>query len=141
MSGQSSGFRTAERKGEIDGLVERLPRGSGDMAFDEPWQLRAFALVIAAHNSGQYKWTDFQDALIASIKEWESENGAEGGSWSYFEHWVNAVEAVLNENALVDGVALDLRVRQALDTPVNRNHHEPHYEPVAVDPGIGQTSL
>ena len=138
MSRPISRSRATGRRDEIDGLVKSLPLVSDDMAFDEPWQLRAFALAVAAHKSGQYEWADFQGALIASIKEWESENGVEGGAWSYFEHWVIAVEAVLNESALVDGEALDSRVRQVLDTPANRNHHEPHYEPVAVDPGIGQ---
>lgn len=106
------------------------------MAFDEPWQLRAFALAVAAHTSGQYAWSDFQGALIASIKDWESANDAGDESWSYFEHWVNAVEAVLGDGDRVDAAALDARVRQMLDAPANRNHHEPHYEPVAVDPGV-----
>ena len=116
--------------------MKSLPLASDDMAFDEPWQLRAFALAVAAHTSGQYEWSDFQAALIASIKDWESVNDAGADSWSYFEHWVNAIETVLSNHDLVDSGALDTRVRDVLDAPPNRNHHEPHYEPVAVDPGV-----
>lgn len=116
--------------------MKRLPLASDNLAFDEPWQLRAFALVVAAHTSGQYEWSDFQGALIASIKDWESTNAPGAGSWSYFEHWVNAVEAVLSNSDLLDSEALDARVRDVLDAPPNRNHHEPNYEPVAVDPGL-----
>lgn len=124
----------AGEKDEILGLIGSLPLASDDVAFDEPWQLRAFALAVAAHKSGQYPWAGFQSALIASIKEWEGVNEAGDPSWSYYEHWVNAVEAVLGDSDLVDGSVLDARVREVLDTPANRNHHEPHYEPVAIDP-------
>ena len=136
MTGAVSQSQADRRQDEVDGLVKSLPLASDDMAFDEPWQLRAFALAVAAHTSGQYEWSDFQAALIASIKDWESANDAGAESWSYFEHWVNAVETVLSNNDLVDPGTLDARVRDVLDAPPNRNHHEPHYEPVAVDPGL-----
>ncbi|WP_311208419.1 MULTISPECIES: nitrile hydratase accessory protein [unclassified Aeromicrobium] len=130
---------SAEPQDEIVDLVERLPLGADDMAFDEPWQLRAFALAVAAHKSGQYPWARFQTALIASIGEWENSEASQRRSWSYFEHWVNAVESVLAHGDRIDRSALEERVRDVLDTPAARNHHEPHFEPVAVAPPIART--
>lgn len=120
---------------EVKALVQNLPLLSDDLAFDEPWQLRAFALAIAAHKSGQYPWSDFQSALIASIKGWEGVGEVGDAAWSYHEHWLDAIQAVMVDNDLVDVDLLEERVREVLDMPANRNHHEPHYEPVAVDPG------
>jgi nitrile hydratase accessory protein len=129
---------TAQQRHEINGLVKSLPLASADVAFDEPWQLRAFALAVAAHKSGHYPWADFQGALVASINDWEGQTEAGDPSWSYYEHWVNAVEAVLAVGDLVDDSALDARTREVLATPANRNHHEPHYGPVAVAPAVSR---
>lgn len=130
--------QTTKQSDEIASLLEGLRLASDDLAFDEPWQLRAFALAVAAHKSGQYGWSEFQGALIASIEDWESDAGAEAEAdlpaWSYYEHWINAIEAVLADHDAVDTNILEVRMRDVLDTPANRNHHEPHYEPVAVDP-------
>lgn len=123
---------TSRHEEEIAELVEKLPLGADDLAFDEPWQLRAFALAVAAHKAGQYEWVQFQQALIASIGEWEGNRGGTERSWSYFEHWVNAVETVLANADQLNRATLESRVRDVLATPAARNHHEPHYEPVAI---------
>ena len=122
---------------EVDELMSRLPRQADELAFDEPWQLRALALAVATHKAGQYPWSDFQEALIASIKSWEeSTASAEHPTWSYYEHWVNAFEAVLDESGALDHLAVDARTLEVLAVPPNRNHHEPHYDPIAVAPAI-----
>jgi nitrile hydratase len=125
---------TAELRRGLDALVGDLPGRSGDLAFDEPWELRAFALVVAAYEAGGYPWGEFQQALIASIRQWEESSAATRAPWSYYEHWVRAFEAVLGERGTVDRDAVEVRTCDVLATPRNRNHHEPHYEPIAVDP-------
>lgn len=126
---------TLEQRREVEALAISLPGGRpGDHAFDEPWQLRAFALAVAAHKAGQFEWSDFQNALIESIKNWESAvNDLSDSSWSYYEHWVNALECLLSELGAVDSTTLDGKTQEVLATPPNRNHHEPHHDPVAVD--------
>ncbi|MGJ9423612.1 nitrile hydratase accessory protein [Aeromicrobium sp. CF3.5] len=134
MTSPTARPHTSEQADEVDGLMKSLALASDDVAFDEPWQLRAFALAVAAHKAGRFPWSDFQGALIASIKEWENEAGPGDPSWSYHEHWVNAVESVLAAGELVDDSVLDARTSEVLATPANRNHHEAHYEPVAIAP-------
>lgn len=117
----------------VETLVCDLPGGSdADRSFDHPWEVRAFAMAVAAYHSGQYEWSEFQLSLIDSIKKWETDGGAE--PWSYYEHWLRALETVLAGNGKLSEAVLDDQTRSVLATPRNANHHEAHREPVAVDP-------
>lgn len=129
---------TAEQRREVEALVCDLPGARHkELAFDEPWQIRAFALAVSAHKAGQYDWATFQGALAASIQRWEAEVGDVGdSSWSYYEHWVDALESVLSGQGALASSALDARTAEVLAAPPGRNHHEAHLEPVAVDPAV-----
>ncbi|WP_052668590.1 nitrile hydratase accessory protein [Nitriliruptor alkaliphilus] len=114
----------------VQDLLEQLPER--DKSFDKPWELRAFALAVAAHDNGQYDWSEFQRSLISSIKAWE-----QGGSpvpWQYYDHWLQALENVLAETGALTADELDARMHTVLCTPVNRDHHEARHDPVAIDP-------
>jgi nitrile hydratase accessory protein len=117
----------------VEALVTDLPGGSaGERSFEQPWELRAFAMAVAAYHAGQYEWSEFQLSLIDSIRRWESEGGPQ--PWSYYEHWLEALETVLAGNGALSDAALDDAAMAVLATPRNANHHEAHPEPVAVDP-------
>jgi len=116
----------------VEALVCDLP--GGEQSFDQPWELRAFAMAVAAYHSGKYEWSEFQLSLIKSIKQWE--DGSAGEPWSYYEHWLTALETVLADNGVLSGASLDDRTRAVLAVPRNANHHEAHREPVAVSPAI-----
>lgn len=125
---------TAERL-EVEKLVCDLPgRRPADSAFTHPWEIRAFALAVTAHKEGRIRWDDFQAALADSIKRWEdSVDDLGDSSWSYYHHWVDALERVLKDN--LNQEALEDKTRKVLDTPANRNHHKAILEPIAIDPG------
>ncbi|GAB3760539.1 nitrile hydratase [Nocardioides ginsengisegetis] len=136
-AGFGSPSTTLEQRDEVESLISDLGFHPEELVFDEPWELRAFALAVAAHTSGRYAWPEFQQALASSIKAWEdSVEDLADPSWSYFEHWVNALQQVLEHAGQVDSGTLHSRTQVVLDAPANRNHHEPHYEPVAVDPAL-----
>jgi nitrile hydratase accessory protein len=116
----------------VEALVRDLP-GAGDQPFTQPWELRAFAMAVAAYEDGQYEWSEFQQSLAGSIGSWERES--RGQPWSYYEHWLTALEAVLaQKGALPEAAALEERTQTVLATPRNANHHRAHREPVAVSP-------
>lgn len=124
----------ADRR-SVERFISRLPQArEGDQGFDYPWEIRAFALAVAAHEVGQYQWSEFQSALIESIRAWEQQFGADDPSWSYYEHWVAALEAVLARSATVDPLALNERMRDVLCAPPNGDHQAAHRGPVAIDP-------
>lgn len=116
----------------VESLVSQLPLDASQRSFEHPWELRAFAMAVAAYHSGQYEWSEFQLSLAASIKAWEQQGGAE--PWAYYEHWLDALETVLAGNGALSDAALDERTKAALAMPKTTNHHEAHREPVAVDP-------
>ncbi|MFD4254305.1 nitrile hydratase accessory protein [Amycolatopsis thermoflava] len=115
----------------VEALVCDLP-GSGEKGFDQPWELRAFALAVAAYHNGHYEWSEFQLSLIEAIREWERGGGDE--PWRYYEHWLTALEAVLSGKGLLSEAVLDEQTRTMLATPRNANHHQAHRDPVAISP-------
>lgn len=115
----------------VEQLLAGLP--GGQLAFNEPWELRALALAVAAHDAGQYPWADFQAALIRAIGRWEADPDA--APWRYYERWLEALESLLADTGALSGPDVDTRTATVLATPKGSDHsHGPHREPIAVDP-------
>ena len=132
---EREGTEIGDARRRVQTLVAGLPGGEEQASFREPWELRAFALAVAAHNAGQYEWSEFQLSLIESIRRWEDDGAnASAEPWSYYEHWLTALETVLAGSGLLSEADLDDRTRAVLATPKTANHHEAHREPVAIDP-------
>lgn len=130
--------RTAEQATEagdvrrmVQALVCDLPIND-EPKFASPWELRAFALAVAAFHGGQFQWNEFQNELIASIRTWEAADTAE--PWNYYERWLEALETLLAEKGSLTGDALEQRTRTVLAVPRDSDHHHAHREPVAVSP-------
>ena len=131
MAYRQDATELGDARRRVEALISELP--GGDRAFDEPWQVRAFAMAVAAYHNGQYEWSQqLRLSLIDSIKKWEAGDGTE--PWSDYQHWLHALETVLAGNGVLTDAALDDRTKTVLATPRNANHHKAHREPVAVDP-------
>ncbi len=115
----------AERPGEAD----------ADVGFTAPWELRAFALAVAAHRAGHYEWPRFQTRLVDAVQGWESAHTAPGADrdWHYYERWLEAFEVVATGLG-VDPAELDARTETVLATPRDAEHQRARREPVAVSP-------
>jgi hypothetical protein len=70
--------------------IDSLPRRNGELAFDEPWQPRAFALAAALveHGLGG-DWEPFRQRLISAI--------ADDPGRPYWESWTAALEGALHD--------------------------------------------
>lgn len=125
-----------ESRRQVEDLVCGLPGGDREhRGFEHPWEIRAFAMAVAAHRALGFDWSQFQAALIASIREWEAAGPvSDGTAWSYYEHWVTALESVMSLHRVLVESDLEHKTRQILAEPPNRNHHQAHTEPIAVDP-------
>ena len=82
---------------DVDG-VAAPPRSNGELVFTAPWESRAFAMAISMSESGQIAWEDFRRHLIGRIAAWEK---AGEGEWSYYECWLDALEALAVERGLL----------------------------------------
>jgi nitrile hydratase accessory protein len=128
--------RDAARR-RVEHLLLELPHQeairpeNGEVAFETAREIRAFALALAAHESGQYEWSKFQQGLIAAIRSWE-ESGT-GEPWRYYDRWLEALETLLADTGVLDPTELDARTRTVLTTPRDMHHQGAKREPVAVD--------
>jgi len=58
-----------------------------DVPFEEPWQARAFGMAVVAAERMGVPWDEFRERLKAAI--------AEQPGRSYFESWLDALEALV----------------------------------------------
>jgi nitrile hydratase accessory protein len=130
---ERAGTGVEQVRGHDQEFVAGLTEGEGRAAFTQPWELRAFAVAVAAHEAGQYQWPEFQRSLVESIRRWENEPH-DPQDWSYYEHWLTALEAVLAEHGLLGEDDLDDRTKAILATPRDAAHHKARTEPLAIDP-------
>ena len=110
---------------------EAIRPANGEVAFETAWEIRAFALAVAAHEDGRYDWTEFQEALVTSINRWE-ESGQQT-PWRYYDRWLEAFEEVLGRTGVVTPAEVDERTAVVLTTPRDADHQRAHREPVAID--------
>lgn len=82
----------ASRVGALGG-VAALPRRNGELAFDEPWQARAFGLAVHTVDRLGLDWDAFRRHLIHAILA-----DLDG---SYWERWLTALEQLVADE--VDG--------------------------------------
>lgn len=107
-------------------MIPRDPPGK----FDEPWQAQAFALTLQLHDAGAFTWTQWTAALARSLAEAAGRGESVDGS-RYYEHWLGALEALVTELGLLDGVSLTLRKAEWTDAYLSTPHGFPVSLPVA----------
>lgn len=126
-----------ETKPHVDSLVdalpfnEKIPRRSGDVAFDHPWEIRAFSMTVALHETLGFPWTEFQQRLIAAIRQFEAEH-TDLEQWSYYERWMAALEELVREKGWMSESELEHKTEEILALPANYMHQHAVREPVAV---------
>jgi len=103
--------------------------------FAEPWEARAFAVVVGLCQAGYFPWDDFKTLLIAEIAAAEDapEPGARPpgapnpGGQGYYACWLRACERLVANKGLLTPAALAAR----------RDHlarHPPHPTTSAANP-------
>ena len=99
--------------------------GKPDAAFEEPWQAQAFALAVALQDRNVFSAAEWAEALGREV---HSEDAAQDGH-DYYEHWLAALEALLN--------AKGLAARQAVDDLAHAweraAHATPHGQPILLE--------
>src|SRR5262245_4676819 len=68
-----------------------VPRRTGELVFDAPWQGRVFGMAVALSERGLFPWEEFRQALIREVAAAEGR----GGEFRYYEAWLAAFESVL----------------------------------------------
>lgn len=106
-------------KKQAPGLSERqisdmqgdtaLPRKSGELQFQDPWEGEAFAMAVALCEQQHYEWPEFQAQLIDQIAiadEQEPDTRP-----TYYESWLTAFERLLDAKDVLARTLIKQRVR------------------------------
>ena len=106
-------------------VLPRLPRDTQGPVFAEPWQAQAFALAVKLSAQGHFSWTEWAAALAqqldAAVRRGEPDDGSR-----YYEHWVTALESLIEAKGLLDAHGLVRRKEAWADA----YRHTPHGKPV-----------
>lgn len=82
------------------GNKDRPPRDNGALCFGAEWERTAFGMALGLARAGYFEWEDFRQKLIAAITRWESTHPLNDQSWSYYDCWLAALEAMIIEAGL-----------------------------------------
>jgi nitrile hydratase accessory protein len=82
----------------LQGLPELqgMPRDANSPVFNEPWEARAFAMVLALHQRGLFTWPQWAVALSHQITQCQAAGDADLGD-TYYQHWLLALESLVKD--------------------------------------------
>jgi nitrile hydratase accessory protein len=109
--------------------LPQLPRDDGGPVFAEPWQAQAFALAVRLSQEGHFTWKEWTTALASELAAAAARGEPDDGS-RYYDHWLAALETLVQSKGLVDRTALAARKEAWADA----YRHTPHGKPVELRP-------
>ena len=109
--------------------LPRLPRDAEGPVFAEPWQAQAFALAVKLSEQGYFTWKEWAAALANELKSAADRGEPDDGS-RYYQHWLAALERLVQSKGLAEGEALAAR-KEAWAEAYRRT---PHGKPVELGP-------
>jgi nitrile hydratase accessory protein len=109
--------------------VPGMPSDSSGPVFGEPWEAQAFAITLALHRRGLFRWTEWSGRLAAEIKRAQASGDPDTGE-TYYRHWLAALERLVADKRLSDQAEL-ARYRDAWKRAADRT---PHGTPIELEP-------
>src|SRR5437588_10686047 len=106
-----------------------LPQDADGPVFREPWEAQAFAMTLALHARGLFKWPQWAATLAEEIKRAQAAGDPDTGE-TYYCHWLNALERLVAAKGVTDAHTL-ARCRDAWDHAAKRT---PHGAPIELQP-------
>jgi len=105
--------------------LPRLPRDEGGPVFAEPWQAQAFALAVKLSEAGHFTWKEWAATLAGELEAAAKRGEPDDGS-HYYDHWLAALEHLVQAKGLLDFTALVERKEAWADA----YRHTPHGKPI-----------
>ena len=102
---------------------------NGEPVFAEPWQVQAFALVVALHERGLFTWPEWTAALADRISRAKGAGDPDLGD-TYYRHWLAALETLVGAKGAASAAELT-RYAAAWDAAADRT---PHGQPIELRP-------
>jgi nitrile hydratase accessory protein len=105
--------------------LPQLPRDEGGPVFAEPWQAQAFALAVKLSEQGHFTWKEWAATLAGELEAAAKRGEPDDGS-HYYDHWLAALERLVQAKGLLDGAALVERKEAWAEA----YRHTPHGKPI-----------
>ncbi|MEU6775144.1 nitrile hydratase accessory protein [Streptomyces sp. NPDC046759] len=99
------------------------PRSNGELVFTEPWESRAFGMAVSLYEAGTFTWPQFQAALIARIRTWETSSAVDE-PYDYYRLWLAALEDVLTGLCAVSTDEVSTRAQALAQRPTGHDHRD-----------------
>jgi nitrile hydratase accessory protein len=77
-----------------------IPKQGNSPTFNEPWEARAFAMVLMLQERGLFTWPDWTAALAAEIALAQQRGDQDLGD-TYYKHWLQALEKLLVDRGTI----------------------------------------
>jgi nitrile hydratase accessory protein len=111
----------------LDAIPE-IPQDNDGPVFREPWEAQAFAMTLRLYQQGLFTWPEWAEVLAAEIKRAQEDGDPDIGD-TYYHHWLNALENLVNEKGVADTETLD-RYQTAWRHAAERT---PHGAPIELE--------
>lgn len=84
---------------------------NAEVAFEEPWHVEAFALVVSLTRRRMFTWAEWVEEFSAEINH-HSHREDETVTDSYYRQWLETMTRMIERHAGVSNVAVDDRQEQ-----------------------------
>jgi nitrile hydratase accessory protein len=82
-------------------LSRALPNfGEADLIFAEPWEARAFAIIVNLAQAGHFAWGEWVDCFSQEVARATAAEAAGAPAKTYYEQWLDAAETLLVEKGI-----------------------------------------
>ena len=98
-----------------------FPRDQQGPVFKEPWEAKAFALVLRLHEHGLFTWSEWAESLAYEIRAAQAAGDADLGD-TYYRHWLRALETMVARKGATSQDELT-RFQQAWAAAAERTPH------------------
>lgn len=91
-------------------VAKSLPiAGDADVKFAEPWEAKAFAIIVELSRAGHFSWSDWVDCFSKEVAAADALEAAGLVSKTYYEQWLNAAETLLIEKGVTSRAQLQAK--------------------------------
>ncbi len=104
--------------------IPEIPQDDDGPVFREPWEAQAFAMTLRLYQQGLFTWPEWAVFLAAEIKRAQEDGDPDKGD-TYYHHWLNALESLVNKKGVADTETLDRYQRAWRHAAARTQHGDP----------------
>jgi len=101
--------------------IPEIPQDDDGPVFLEPWEAQAFAMTLRLYQQGLFTWPEWAEFLATEIKRAQEDGDPDKGN-TYYHHWLNALESLVNKKGVADTETL-ARYQRAWRHAADRTQH------------------